>query len=748
MHEAIAAAARRAANVISPVLAARLQHMYGPRWLEAVNARRTAEGYSHGRGLQDHRFCLALLGYDSATQGWADERWRTMARELNGLANQAAHDEPVTDVQAARAAEIATVFERSFVGSLAPTPAPHEQIRHLTETAARLHSAGDLAGAERALKQLIALQPASSAPMEPLVKVFAAAGRSADVLDTARRWQQLDPGDERPIYWQAEALTRLERCLEAMTVYRQAIDRVPTSALLRRQWWTCAVACGDDDAQLEAAAGWVVLAPHDVDALHVYAMALNVHGRPEEALNAAQRALALDPDNQRVLLTSARALCNLERWAEAGAVFQKCHDRNPTDQSMWFATLMAAHEAHDLAARLEISAGWTAALPDDLLAWVFRLRDLADSGQHEATIEAARRCLTLDPDNVPGREYYGMALYRTHRMVELAQFIDRWPEVDPSVDDSSFKAQPHLTLLKAQASADLQRWADAARSAALVTDLDDSRAAWKILVRSLLELDQPENALDAAERWVAIAPEDEDARIARVAALFRTKQMDRTVEAINEGWPGSDSDIHVLSIKAKALQALERHAEAVAAAARAADLAAVEQEATPTPVWAVQAWSLYELGHYDGAATAAQQLVKQNPQDPHHWFLLNRAYVAAKRWQEALDTAEREIEIHPSSGAWSRKAQALLSLRRPEEARPIADMLATLRPDDPDGLNLLTFAYAACGDLDTAIRYAQRWATVAPDSPDPASMLDYLHELKAQVDQRHTEPPPPASGAA
>jgi hypothetical protein len=94
--DAVIALARSAAVAVAPPLEARLREVYGAGWLAAVNRRRTAEGRGTGHGLHDHRFCLTLLGYDPATDGWAPPSTRRDARDLTGLAHRAHHDEALS----------------------------------------------------------------------------------------------------------------------------------------------------------------------------------------------------------------------------------------------------------------------------------------------------------------------------------------------------------------------------------------------------------------------------------------------------------------------------------------------------------------------------------------------------------------------------------------------------------------------------------------------------------------------------
>jgi TPR repeat protein len=132
-RDTIASAARRAADRLAPLLERRLQEVEGPDWLAAVNSRRVAAGLKPGRGLQDHRFCLSVLGYDAATKGWAAEQWRSRARKLNALANKAAHDEPLTAADADEAERIADLFADSQHKAQAAKPAAQTERQLVSE---------------------------------------------------------------------------------------------------------------------------------------------------------------------------------------------------------------------------------------------------------------------------------------------------------------------------------------------------------------------------------------------------------------------------------------------------------------------------------------------------------------------------------------------------------------------------------------------------------------------------------------
>jgi hypothetical protein len=115
----VAHAAYTAARSLAPVLAARLAEVYGPRWLDSVNAARRARGLAPGTSLGDDRFCLAVFAHDPATARWAGEPVRTAAAALKALADTAAHGRSDSDDAAHHAGQHAATLT-SWAGPRRP----------------------------------------------------------------------------------------------------------------------------------------------------------------------------------------------------------------------------------------------------------------------------------------------------------------------------------------------------------------------------------------------------------------------------------------------------------------------------------------------------------------------------------------------------------------------------------------------------------------------------------------------------
>jgi tetratricopeptide (TPR) repeat protein len=150
----------------------------------------------------------------------------------------------------------------------------------------------------------------------------------------------------------------------------------------------------------------------------------------------------------------------------------------------------------------------------------------------------------------------------------------------------------------------------------------------------------------------------------------------------------------------------------------------------------VQADCLFQLGHFSGAASAARQLLGHDGRNPLYWFLLTRALNDAEQWDEALDAAEQWIRVDASGNAWSRKASALLSLDRPEEARKAAEVALAMRPEDPGALSLASCACVGCIDLESALNYAERWTAAAPESQEAQEWLEKIRKLMSSATEQ------------
>lgn len=143
----------RASEATAPTVQREFERAYGSAWLQFVNAERVARGHPAGRGLHDHRFVLALVAHEPALAHVFDDGQREAARQLNGMANSLAHNEPLRAGDAHRAQDLAARLGAS--GALVPqatsASTPYQLLDRVLHGAAQVLSHLKRPGEELAL---------------------------------------------------------------------------------------------------------------------------------------------------------------------------------------------------------------------------------------------------------------------------------------------------------------------------------------------------------------------------------------------------------------------------------------------------------------------------------------------------------------------------------------------------------------------------------------------------------------------
>jgi tetratricopeptide (TPR) repeat protein len=627
-------------------------------------------------------------------------------------------------------AEVVELARPGLVAPGAGDPVPWEpgSPEHPGDVAAGLFAAGDLDGAERVLRRWAGSEPGNPMPLRELCGVYQADFRWEEMISAARHWQRLDPGDWKPSVWVAVASFELERWSDAVEGYRTWARHAAGDPEPLKMMWLAAASGEEHEAELEAAAGWIAAAPQDPEAWSSYAGTLYGSGRYAETLEAVTRCLALDPDDCVAHGIRADALYDLERWQDATDAYRRSAGQGPMPPAAWARMWVASTYCKDRAAGLTAAAGWSSASPYDPEALSAHARELSLAGRYQEVIAPAERLMELTSgpyDDILLCDY-GVALEVTGEYGRLATFINEWPDTDDAV----------VMTVKAKALFNMERYPDALAAATIACGLDDSVArAWQIRAESAHATGDHEDERDAARRWAEHEPDDANARAVLACSLHETGQWEEALTVIEAGWPGSDrDDSYALCVKAKALQALGRNADAVAAASRAiekyraAELFGPHKPEGPFPVSAlvVLADCLFQLGNYGGAAAAARQLITRDAGNPLYCFFLTRSLAESGQWDDALEAAELWIKVDSTPAAWAGKTRALLELRQWEDARKAAEVVLAMRPGDPNALSLASTACAGCNDRKSALAYAEQWLTAAPESQDAREWLELL----------------------
>ena len=298
----------------------------------------------------------------------------------------------------------------------------------------------------------------------------------------------------------------------------------------------------------------------------------------------------------------------------------------------------------------------------DYVMWV---RALVEQREGAAAIKVAQQATAVHP-SVASIQY---ALARAY-LVEK-RFVEALAAIDQGVN---LKDNLAFTCLRADVLLDLGRFEEAIKAARAVLDRDP--AHWHSLeqmINALVRLNRLDEAETHANDLVQLAP-DKPSALLSASRFFRFRSRpDRALELVDEA----------LSIDADSLRA--HH---------------------------LRGLIFFDMKDYDRAVSDLRHVVSKVPDSVVAHCRLADSLFLSGHWEEALEVADRLIEIDPDHlHAYVVRGEALLKLGRP--AAEAYDQL--LRFEDHEALLAAASQIRAGGDHASARRYLARVEELAPD---------------------------------
>jgi tetratricopeptide (TPR) repeat protein len=448
----------------------------------------------------------------------------------------------------------------------------------------------------------------------------------------------------------------------------------------------------------------------------------------ERAVENADAVLAAEPKRWEAFLLKARALSALGRPDEAGAVYAGAVEAAP-DQPLPLLLLANHLRTQGRKAEAEASFRKLTELHSAVGSWTALAAFLAGEGRDEEAEAAFRRAIEIaKPEE------------RTAAWSALASFLiakGRTADAEQVLKGALADEPENLELIYALARFyhGAGRTAEADAMIEEATRARPNEAAPMLLLSSYRgRIGDLPGALDAADRALAIAPDDPLAKLRRAEVLvdigFRESNDARIAEGqaiVDAVLAKEDGKPEGLFVLAKVALARQRYDDAIAALRRAVD---------SRPEWAQAHYLLGTALFFSGDAAAARgEVVRSIELDPNlvdAFKMLSRVH--ARLGDHALAVEAGEHALARDAGDVATRihvAQSLVHERRFDEA--LGRLLAV--PEEKRGAEgnfAIGRVYAFREEWDNARKFLEIALQEKPDSPE---VLGALIQIDARQDK-------------
>jgi len=331
-----------------------------------------------------------------------------------------------------------------------PSRSAASELSDLDARARRLEAQGKYTEALELQQKAAALAPGEPGPHRFMAFLYGRLGEPDKALEHSRLAYKLAPNDYKSVYNLAIDLQMLGRYREAIGFYEKAQEMRPDDHQPSVGMGQCLIAINQRDAAVEHFEALTARFPGKADVLENLATAYFRTGRETEGVATVRKALAIEPDNFR--LVKVMAITQLQTGDGKGAMENgwrliELNEKSPDGYLL--VVRLAALSANDPSvAKLALdralqqvtgSGRFFGTVGRELI-----LKGNFEVGEHrtgkplpkspwwDLSAAALKRAVELEPDSVGYRLEYARALHLTGRDVEALQQVRQVLKLDPT----------------------------------------------------------------------------------------------------------------------------------------------------------------------------------------------------------------------------------------------------------------------------------------------------------------------------
>ncbi len=380
--------------------------------------------------------------------------------------------------------------------------------------------------------------------------------------------------------------------------------------------------------------------------------------RYDEALEAYDQALALQPIYAWAWARKGRTLRLLERYPDALACYEEALRIQPNNASAWkgkgiiyerLGEPEKALQCHKTAAQLD---------PNDPWNWMNQADVMRNADRHTDALALLEQALRIDPEHAESWAKLGQVYRDLHQYPRALEAYQQAIRLKPAY---GWAQNGYGLVLKIMGNP--QEAILAFKRAARYEPKEVWH--WYNITELLVEMRQYEEALQPAQESVRVDPKHAFswAKLGQVMRYLR--RLEESLKAYQRATELQPDYAWALNGMGIVLEQLGRHEEALDAYRRTTEIA-------PADVWH---WYNYGnvyamLGRYNEALPILEKATTVNANHARTWARLGNVLRQLGRFDEALDAYDHALKLEPDyAWAWNERGITLEALGRQSEAR-------------------------------------------------------------------------------
>jgi putative PEP-CTERM system TPR-repeat lipoprotein len=575
---------------------------------------------------------------------------------------------------------------------------------------------GALLDAEKSLRRAIELGTTSIEAVPLLARVLIDLDRHDDALKVLSDFKAPTGSGAQVAILRGRAYLGLGNFVEARTQFTTALDELPADALsgIAR----IAMMEGDPVSAMKQLTAIEARYPNDVATWLTRADFMRVTAKPQDALQAYQKAQSIQSDNLEAILGAAIVLISQESLVDAKRELRKARALSPSSHLLGYAkAVLAFHEKRYEDCR-ELLQGVLATSPKHMPSVLLVGHMALAMGDIEQAHDAFVFYLNRFPGHIQARKMHALTLLRKQQPESAVDTLRPFLHLDIS-DADFFGIAGHALLQIGDLQLAKQVLGRAVKlkpdNPRLLTDLGLAHLSTGGVMEGIAEL----------QKAVAFAPTDVRSASELVFALLARGRLDEATSVAER-------------LRTTVPEAPEPHWLGGMVKLARNDVeggrGSLEQALKVRPSFLPAAGALARLdvrsGNRASARARFERVLVQTPKNTEAMIALAQLKARDGELSEATALATKaETEAPNAIHVHVALAQLHLQSGRIEDALTAARRARELNPRDPTAVEILARVQAAAGDSAGAVLSYTTLANMRPRSPDVRLALANAHQI-------------------